>query len=65
MEEQTTKQTTNLIDGDYRLVDGSAWLSAGGFSMRVTTTSDGIIVDLYKQGEELAGVLTSAMAFNS
>lgn len=36
-------------DGDYELTDGKAWLSAKGFSIRIHTTDEGIVVDIYKK----------------
>ena len=49
----------NLIDGDYVLTDGAAWLEVQGFAVRIRTTPAGLIVDVYKSGEEMEGALNS------
>lgn len=40
---------TKIDDGDYELTDGCAWLSAKGFAIRIHTTDEGIVVDIYKE----------------
>jgi hypothetical protein len=52
-------------DGDYELTDGKAWLSAKGFSIRIHTTDEGIVVDIYKKGNEDAASIASTYAFDN
>ena len=49
----------NLSDGDYVLTDGAAWLEVRGFAVRIRATPAGLIVDVYKAGEEMEGALNS------
>ena len=55
----------SLVDGDYELGDGAAWFSSKGFSVRIRTTDDGISVDIYRDGHEADGYLTTCSAFFS
>lgn len=43
---------TALPDGDYELTDGSAWFSVAGRSIRIQTTDDELMVDIYHEGAE-------------
>ena len=49
----------NLSDGDYVLTDGAGWFEVGGFVTRIRATPAGLIVDVYKSGEEMEGALNS------
>jgi len=49
----------NLSDGDYVLSEGAAWLEVQGFAVRIRATPAGLIVDVYKSGEEMEGALNS------
>lgn len=49
----------NLSDGDYVLTDGAGWFEVGGFVTRIRATPAGLIVDVYKAGEEMEGALNS------
>lgn len=59
---------TKIDDGDYELTDGCAWLSAKGFAIRIHTTDEGVVVDIYKE-VDLAQLydepIASAYAFDS
>jgi hypothetical protein len=54
-----------IDDGDYELTDGKAWLSAKGFAIRIHTTDEGIVVDIYKKGNEDAAAIASTYAFDN
>ena len=54
-----------IDDGDYELTDGRAWLSAKGFSIRIHTTDEGIVVDIYKKGKEDEDAIASTYAFDN
>ena len=56
---------TKIGDGDYELTDGKAWLSAKGFSIRIHTTDEGIVVDIYKEVNEDAASIASNYAFDN
>jgi hypothetical protein len=49
----------NLSDGDYVLTDGAGWFEVGGFVTRIRAAPAGLIVDVYKSGEEMEGALNS------
>jgi hypothetical protein len=41
-----------LPDTDYLLVQGSAWFTVKGFSVRIASTDEGVAVDVYALGKE-------------
>lgn len=49
----------NLPDGDYVLTHGAGWFEVGGFVVRIRATPAGLVVDVYKAGEEMEGALNS------
>jgi len=49
----------NLIDQDYVLIEGAAWVEVQGFAVRIRATPAGLFVDVYKAGEEMEGALNS------
>ena len=54
----------NSIDGDYTLVDGSAWFTVNKFSVRIHSTDEGIITDIFAVGKENENVIASTYAFD-
>lgn len=56
---------TALPDGDYELIENSAWFSIGGFSVRISLTDEGVVTDVYKKGDEMSDSLASTYALNS
>lgn len=52
MTEQNQSQANQLVDGDYELTEGRAWLGVGKFSIRVAQTDEGVVVDIYQRGME-------------
>jgi hypothetical protein len=55
----------NLTDGDYLLSDGAAWLEVKNFAIRIHSTDEGVSVDIYRNGDEMADAIASAYAFNN
>ena len=43
---------TNIPDGDYVLEEGAAWIEVKNAAIRIISTDEGVIVDIYKSGEE-------------
>ena len=57
-----------LKDDDYVLADGRAWFTVKDhFSVRITTTDEGMICDVYVTGHEAGddGLLGSTYVFDS
>ena len=59
------QQPIQISDGDYILADGAAWLETGGFAIRISTTPDGIMAEIYESGKEYNSAISGAYAFNS
>ena len=55
----------SIKDGDYILKDGKAWLEVKGFAIWVRATNEGVVVDIYKNEDELGESLASTYAFDS
>ena len=55
----------SIKDGDYILKDGKAWLEVKGFAIWVRATDEGVVVDIYKNENELGESLASTYAFDS
>ena len=49
----------NLIDQDYILIEGAAWVEVQGFAVRIRANSSGLAVDVYKSGAEGEDTLAS------
>jgi len=49
--------STDLIDGDYELVEGAAWLEVGPFAVRVFLQRGGLVVDVYNSAEVMSDPL--------
>ena len=54
----------DLKDGDYTLVDGNAWFTIKKFSVRISSTDDGMKVGIWVKGKELEAQLNDAYAFD-
>lgn len=54
-----------ILDGDYELVDGAAWLAVRGFAVRIFSRENGIDVFIYKNGAEDEGPIASTFAADS
>lgn len=46
---------TKLTDGDYILSEGAAWFSVKGFSIRIHSTDEGVVVDMYDSAVDQDG----------
>ena len=55
----------NLIDSDYVLAEGAAWFSIKDFSIRIHSTDEGVVVDIYKADDEMNEPIASTYAFDS
>ncbi len=55
----------DLTDQDYRLVEGAAWIEVKKFAIRIHTTDEGVIVDIYKGGAEIDNPIAGTYAFDS
>ena len=54
-----------LEDSDYRLTDGAGWFAVKGFAIRINSTDEGVVVDVYKNGAEMDTPIASTYAFDS
>ena len=54
-----------LNDTDYVLVDGAGWFTVKGFAVRIHSTDEGIIVDVYKDGAEMESPIASTYAYDA
>ena len=55
----------SLIDSDYVLAEGAAWFSVKDFSIRIHSTDEGVVVDIYKACEEMNEPIASTYAFDA
>jgi hypothetical protein len=58
-------QGESLEDGDYTLTEGAGWFSVKGFSIRIMSTDEGVVVDVYEDGKEMGSPVSSTYAFDS
>lgn len=54
-----------LPDKNYTLTEGAAWIEVAGFAIRIAKTDEGVVVDVYADGLEDGGSITSCYAFDS
>jgi len=54
-----------LKDTDYILTDGAGWFAVKGFAIRIMSTDEGVVVDVYKNGEEMNSPITSTYAYDA
>lgn len=54
----------NLKDDDYTLEEGAAWFTVKGFSIRILSTDEGVVVDIWKDGGEMDSPIASTYAFD-
>jgi hypothetical protein len=54
-----------LPDGDYVLADGAAWFKVKNFSIRIQSTDEGVVVDLYPYLGEMEEPVASCWALDS
>lgn len=53
-------ENKELEDGDYVLTEGRGWFTVKGFSVRIHATDEGVAVDIYQDGKEMNGHISSA-----
>ena len=58
-------KTDELKDACYELAEGAAWFTVKDFSIRVQSTDEGVIVDVYPKGRECDYLIASTYAFDS
>ncbi len=51
--------------GEYRLQGGSAWISVGPHAVYLRKTDEGVVVDIYPQGDENSDSIASTYAFDA
>lgn len=56
---------TKLSDGDYKLSDGCGWFEVKNFAIRIQSTDEGVVVDIYRNGKECEDAIASTYAFDS
>ena len=56
---------TSLTDNDYTLSEGAAWIEVKNFAIRIHSTDEGVSVDIYRNGDEMADALATAYAFDN
>jgi hypothetical protein len=56
---------TELKDGDYVLTEGAGWFTVKGFAIRILSTDEGIVVDVYRDGNEMDSPIASTYAFDA
>ena len=54
-----------LLDDDYILTDGAAWFTVKGFSVRIHSTDEGVVADVYAEGREDEDAIASTYAFDN
>jgi len=60
----TINPDTPLTDSDYILTEGAAWFEVKGFSIRIHSTDEGVVVDVFKTGEYTEAI-ASTYAFDT
>lgn len=60
----------SLPDGDYTLTESAGWFDIKGFSIRIHSTDEGIVVDVYdakiaKSGDFNDALVTSTYAYDA
>lgn len=66
MESVTMKIKTNeLNDATYNLAEGAARLTVKDFCIRIHSTHEGVIVDVWAKGREDEDLIASTYAFDS
>jgi len=55
----------HLKDEDHFLEEGSGWFSVKDFSIRIAATDEGVVVDIFKEGQENRGAVAATYAFDA
>ena len=54
-----------IEDAGYELAEGAAWFAVKDFSIRIHSTDEGVIVDVYPKGRECEDLIAATYAFDS
>lgn len=54
-----------LTDTDHILTENAGWFEVKGFAIRIHATDEGVVVDVYKAGEEDGNTITSCYAYDN
>lgn len=54
-----------LPDGDYVLVEGSAWFTVKNASVRIHATDEGVCVDIFRLDDEMSEAVGSTWVLDS
>jgi hypothetical protein len=54
----------DLKDDDYTLTEGAAWFTVKSFAIRILSTDEGVVVDIWKDGGEMDSPIASTYAFD-
>lgn len=54
-----------LNDANYQLAEGAAWFAVKNFSIRIHSTDEGVIVDVWAKGRESEDLIAATYAFDS
>lgn len=52
-------------DSDYTLNDNGVWITVKGFSVHLTKTDEGVLVDIYAKNDEMSEAIASTYALDS
>lgn len=55
----------HLKDANYELVEGAAWFAVKNFSVRIHSTDEGVIVDVWAKGREGEDLIAATYAFDA
>lgn len=55
----------DIPEGDHKLINNSAWIEVKGFAIRIASTDEGVVVDIYESGSELNDALASTYVFDA
>jgi hypothetical protein len=53
-----------LKDSDYKLSEGAAWIEVKNFAIRIHSTDEGVILDIFKNGD-YSEAIASTYAFDT
>ena len=62
------KKPTLLQDAEYILSENAAWIEVKNFAIRINATDEGVVVDIYREGNEWtlgAAPIASTYAFDN
>lgn len=54
-----------IKDASFELAEGAAWFAVKNFSIRIHSTHEGVIVDVWAKGREGEDLIATTYAFDS